>query len=89
MHRRNLGGVASIDSLFLETHRSNFINIFFKLILRFETLSILYKIGLRWVPQKPGNAKPKLVQVIAWCRQAQAITWAIVDPYLFRHIMRH
>ena len=33
------------------------------------------------------NDKSTLVQVMVWCRQAQAITWANVDPDLCRHMV--
>ena len=33
------------------------------------------------------DGKSTLVQVMAWCRQAQAITWANVDPDLCRHMV--
>ena len=32
------------------------------------------------------DGKSTLVQVMAWCLRQQAITWANVDPDLWRHV---
>ena len=34
------------------------------------------------MPHNINDAKPTLMQVMAWCRQ----TWANVDPDLYRHM---
>ena len=49
-------------------------------------MSSLCQIVLRLMPQKPFDRKSTLVQVMAWCHQAQAITWANVDPDLCHHM---
>ena len=36
--------------------------------------------------QNPIYDKTVLVQVMAWYCQAQAITWTIIEPDLFRHM---
>ena len=47
---------------------------------------VSHEIALRWMPQDLTDDKSALVQVMAWCRQAQAITWANVDPDLCRQM---
>ena len=42
----------------------------FKLISRINILSNSCEITLRWMPQEPTDGNLKLVQVMAWCRQA-------------------
>ena len=44
------------------------------------------KIALVWMPHEFTNDRSALVQVMAWCRQAQAITWTNVDQVLCRCI---
>ena len=38
------------------------------------------------MPLDLTDDKSTLVEVMAWCRQAQAITWANVDPVLCHHM---
>ena len=37
------------------------------------------EIILRWMPQNTLDGEPTLVQIMAWCLQQLAITWANVD----------
>ena len=39
------------------------------------------------MPLNSTDDKSTMVQVMAWCRQAQAIAWANVDPDLCRHMV--
>ena len=39
------------------------------------------------MPMDLTDGKSTLVQVMAWCHQQQAITWANVDPDLCRHMV--
>ena len=52
----------------------NFRKVIFKLTLVNGGWSISYKIALRWMPQDLTDDKSTLVQVMAWCHQATAIT---------------
>ena len=50
-------------------------------------MSSLREIILKLMPQKLFDGKSTLVQVMAWCHQeAQANTWANVDPDLCHHM---
>ena len=44
------------------------------------------ELAFRWMSLDLTDDKSTLVQVMAWCRQAKAITWAYVDRDLFRHV---
>ena len=39
------------------------------------------------MPQNLTDDKSTLVQVMAWCRQAKAVTWTSVDQDLQRHMV--
>ena len=45
-------------------------NLIFKLITQNNSLGTNREIDLMWMPQNLVNDKSKLVQVLAWCRQA-------------------
>ena len=49
---------------------SNFISVIYKLIWQNSSLDTRGEIALRWMSQTHTNEKSKLVQVMAWCRQA-------------------
>ena len=53
------------------------------------TLNTYSEIGLRWVTNNPIHDKSTLGQVMAWCRQQQAITRAYVATDLDRHIVKY
>ena len=40
------------------------------------------EIPFKWIPHNTFDVNSRLVQVMAWCRQQQAITWAVVDQDL-------
>ena len=44
------------------------------------------EIALIWMSLDFTDDQSTLVQVMAWCRQAKAITWANVDPDLCHQI---
>ena len=44
------------------------------------------ELALRWMSLHLTDDKSTLVQVMAWCRQQEAITWTNVDPDLCRHM---
>ena len=46
----------------------------------------LAKLSSMWLLLDRPDDKWTLVQVMAWCRQQQAITWASVDPDICRHM---
>ena len=51
-----------------------------------DVWDISSEFAFRWMSLDRTDDKSTLVQVIAWCRQPQAITWVNVDPDLCRHI---
>ena len=57
--------------------------VIFPLILVIDGWS---KIIVKWMPMDLTDSKSTLVKLMAWCRQAQAITWANVDRDLCRHM---
>ena len=54
----------------------------FKLILVIDGWDISHEISSRWMSLDLTDNKSTMVQVVAWCRQQQAITWANVDQDL-------
>ena len=44
------------------------------------------EVAIRWMSLDFTKDKSTLVQVMAWCRQQQAITWTSVDPDLCCHM---
>ena len=54
----------------------------FKFILAIDGCDISHEISSRWMSLDITDDKSKLVQVMAWCRQATTITWANVDSDL-------
>ena len=58
----------------------------FKLNLVNAGWAASWEIAFRWMSLVLTEDKSTLVQVMAWCHQAQAITWANVDTVLCRHV---
>ena len=61
-------------------------NVTFELILMIDGWGISCEIAPIWISLEFTDDQSTLVQVMAWCRQQQAITWANVDPDLCRHM---
>ena len=61
-------------------------NVSFKITVQIYIMGIFCQIALIWLPQNTFDYKSILVQVMAWCWQHQAITWANVDIDLCRHM---
>ena len=59
-----------INSLAPGRFQRNFRKAIFQLILVIDALSISCKIVFKWMPMGFSDGKSKLVQVMAWCRQA-------------------
>ena len=57
-----------------------------KLILSFDGWNISCEIALGRLSMDFTDDKLTLVQVMAWCRRKQAITWANVHPDICRHM---
>ena len=41
-------------------------------------MRIYIAIAFRWIEQDSAHDKPAFVEVITWCRRAQAVTWTNV-----------
>ena len=61
-------------------------NVIFNLALLIGIFKSSYDNILRWLPQDLTGDKSTLVQVMAWCRQEQNITWTSVDSDLQRNM---
>ena len=59
---------------------SNLKTVTFKFISRIDILIISCEIALRWMPQDLIDEKSKLVQVMAWCRQAPSHCLSLCWP---------
>ena len=54
--------------------------------LRIKLMGTSRETGLWWISQSNFHDKSRLVQAMAWCRQAQTITWANADADQCHHI---
>ena len=54
----------------------------FNLVLLICVLNFSYGNVQRWIPLELTDDTSTLVQVMAWCHQAQTLTWTNVDPDL-------
>ena len=66
---------------------SNFNRTIFRLFTHKTRLDLRCEIALRWIPQYIINDKSKLVQVIAWCREATNHYLVNFDLDLCRYIV--
>ena len=69
-----------INSLAPGKHGSIFKDIIFKRSIQNSGLATSCEIACRWMPQKLGDDKPFLVQVMALCQQATSHQWSLCLP---------
>ena len=62
-----------INSLAPGKFEWNFRHVIFKQILVIDDWGISCEIALTWKPKDLANNRSKLVQVMAWCRQAMGL----------------
>ena len=74
--------LGSLNSLAPARFLCDFKNEIFNLALLIVIFKLSYDYVLRWMPQDLTDDKSTLVQVMAWCRTQQSITWTSVDQDL-------
>ena len=75
-----------INSLAPGKFEWNFRYVILERILVIDGLCIFCEIALTWMSLDLIDDQSTLVQVMTWCHQAKAITWAKVDPDSCRHM---